>query len=557
MRSVLLLTTVIALGISLLAQTSAPISKGEKSKSATFCTVSGRVVTAAEGNPLKLAHVALAPEHQGRPSDIYAAISDGDGRFRVKEVPPGRYRFVATRAGYVDQQYQSKGAGKGAILALQPKQEVTDVLFRMVMAAVITGRVSDEDGEPMANIQVVALRAPDEEEIEDGGPFSLRKQELIPASSVQTDDRGQYRIFGLKPGDYYMRATDTFEPQSGMQLSGDFFIRQSLGSQYVPVYYPGVLQVNQAQLVSLRAGEEMQADFSMRHGRTVEISGRVIGPNGKPGSNIGVSLQELGVETYGMDHSADVDAEGKFRLKGVPPGSYMLVAYERVEDSRYSARQKIEVGNDNIESISLALGRGANFRGRVLVDGPGDLHLEDIWINLDSVSSDQQSGGFGRVKKDGSFELTDVAEGQYVLSIGTRDPGWYTKSARLGEQDVLAEGLQVEKGLSGGTFEIVIGSSNAQLEGSVTEDEKPVAGAHVRIDPYPATPYNTIRRNKATTDQTGRFLFSDIAPGKYRVSAKFVASGDAQALMSDSQTVTVSEHGHKTVQLTLVPPQSQ
>ena len=346
----------------------------------------------------------------------------------------------------------------------------------MIMAAVVTGRVSEEDGEPMANIQVVALRRPDDEEIEDEGQFSSRKQELLPASSVQTDDRGQYRIFGLKPGEYYMRATHTFEPQSGMQLTDDYFIRQSLGSQYAPVYYPGVLQVNQAQLVSLRAGDEMQADFSLRRAKTVEISGRVIGPDGKPGSNTGVSLEEVGVVTYGADQAADVDAEGKFRLKGVPPGSYTLVAYARVEDSSYIAHQKIELGNDNIDSITLTLGRGANFRGRVTVDGPGNPHVDQIWIGLSSVGPDEQWGGSGRVKKDGSFEIMDVADGNYSVYVENVEPGWYTKSARLGQDDLLAEGLQVEKGHSSGTLDIVISSSTAQVEGSVTEDEKPVVG---------------------------------------------------------------------------------
>src|SRR5438309_7003552 len=107
MRSVLLSGTVIALATNLLTQTSAPTSKGEESKSAISCSVSGRVVSAADGNPLKSAHLALVPEHRARHNDTYAAISDSDGRFVVKNIPPGRYQFLATRAGYVDQQYKS------------------------------------------------------------------------------------------------------------------------------------------------------------------------------------------------------------------------------------------------------------------------------------------------------------------------------------------------------------------------------------------------------------------------------------------------------------------
>src|SRR5205807_10270303 len=81
----------------------------------------------------------------------------------------------------------------------EPGQKISDVLFRMTAAAVITGRVNNEDGEPMIRVQVVALRRPTEEETEEDIPFASRKQTLIPVASSQTDDRGQYRIFGVKP----------------------------------------------------------------------------------------------------------------------------------------------------------------------------------------------------------------------------------------------------------------------------------------------------------------------------------------------------------------------
>jgi hypothetical protein len=98
-------------------------------------------------------------EHESREPQVYAAVSDSDGRFTIKDVPAGRYDFIATHIGYVDQEYQSRGSGTGAILALQPGQEIKDVMFRLTLAAVITGRVNDEDGEPMGLIKVVALPA--------------------------------------------------------------------------------------------------------------------------------------------------------------------------------------------------------------------------------------------------------------------------------------------------------------------------------------------------------------------------------------------------------------
>ena len=140
-----------AAAVLLLVQSPASASK-PADKAPPPCTVSGRVVTAAEGTPVASSRVALIPEHERRESQVYAAISDSSGRFKISDVPAGRYRFLATHTGYVDQHYQSTGGDTGAILALQAGQEVKDVLFRMTLAAVFTGRVNDEDGEPMALI---------------------------------------------------------------------------------------------------------------------------------------------------------------------------------------------------------------------------------------------------------------------------------------------------------------------------------------------------------------------------------------------------------------------
>src|SRR6185369_15064527 len=209
-----------------------PAGQGSKATERVPPTSSifGRVVTAAEATPLKSARVALVPERQASGSpQVYSGISDADGKFNIKGVPAGRYRFFASHNGYVDQQFQYTGVDKGAVLALTAGEEVKDVLFRMSLAAVITGRVDDEDGEPMANIQVVALQRPSEEEREDN-PW-LGHRELSAATGGQTDDRGQYRLFGLKPGEYYIRAIDQFMSTMTMGIaSDDWAVRESLGS---------------------------------------------------------------------------------------------------------------------------------------------------------------------------------------------------------------------------------------------------------------------------------------------------------------------------------------
>jgi hypothetical protein len=507
-------------------------------------------------SPLKSARLTLVPELGGQKTQWYAATTDSDGRFLLKDLVPGRYRFAASRAGFVTQSYKAKGTDDGAVLSLKPGEQVADVLFRMIVSAVVTGRVTNEDGEPMVSAQVVALQRPSEEELEDEGRSASRKWRLQPVSSAQTDDRDQYRIFGLNPGEYYLKAVDSSEPDPNTLVHEASWIRDLLGSEYAPAYYPGVAQASQAQVVFVKAGDEVQADVFMQRTKTVKIAGHVIGRDG-PAKNTWVNLRLAG-DDYGIDRQATTDDKGSFELKGVPPGSYMILAFQRDEGNGvYSAQgqQKVEVSDENIDSIIISVGGGTSFQGRVTVDGASSPKLDRIGIVLSGVDDDGQLWVQGRVKKDGTFEIKSVSDGKYAVSVWGLENDWYIKSARLGSDDILEKGLQLEKSSSAGRLDVVVSSASAQLEGSVSGGDGVVIGASVRAAPEPETPYNRSRSYGARTDQTGHFSLTGLAPGTYRVLAKYPSSPASGILRSEPQIVTLSEHEHRTVQLTIVQAQ--
>ncbi len=542
-----------ALVIASMAQTPASGSAPADKKQPDPCTVSGRVVTAAEGAPIKSARVGLVEHDAGRQTQVYAASTDNDGRFEIKKVDSGRYEFAASHTGYISQRYQSKGTGGGAILALAPGQAVNEVLFRLVRAAVITGRVIDEAGEPMLGVAISVLQKPSAEDIEEAGPKG-KTQELSEMASGTTDDRGDYRVFGLKPGDYYIRATETDRPGWPVTSDGvDWTIQQELGSQYAPLYYPGVAQLDQAQVVSLRGGEEVQADFAMRHIKTMEISGRVIAADGSPATHAFVNLSVPEVSDWSR-MGVGTDGKGEFTIKGVPPGSYILSAQQRDEDKHYEARQKLEVGEEKLGSITLAFARGVTISGHVIAASAGANALDRIRVYLSPVEEDDGTHAWAKVEKDGSFQLKDVVDGSYVLHVFPVEQGWFVKSARQGGEDVYQKGVQVEKGASAGRLEIVLGSDGAQLEGSVTDKDhdQPIAGAQVRLKFDPETPYNRGHGHIINTDQNGHFTFDSLPPGKYSVVARLPsATPEVPAIKSDPQIVTLGEHEHLAIHLNL------
>jgi hypothetical protein len=526
----------------------------------TLCRVEGRVISAADGTSLKSARVVLMPQQRQQAKDPLGTMSDANGHFVLNNVLPGRYEFLAIHSGYVTQHFKpDNGPEKGAILTLGPGQELDNVLFRMTRAAVISGRVLNEEGEPIVGVPVRAERRETEDEFEGEDSVLARRPELSLERATITDDRGEYRLFGLPPNEYYVQVGGLAEPDRTGYDRSDYWIQQSLGSEYGTTYYPGVSQVTQAQVVPLKPGDEVQADIAVHRVKTVEVSGRVRGLSG-PVKHAWVGLESTEDDSYSSSYQDNADENGVFRIMGVPSGSYVLRVYQG-DDGGFGgglrARQKLDVADTNVEGLDLVLGAGANLSGRVIASNPGEqLDFDRMGVMLISTDADNSDTRQARVKKDGTFEMKGVPDGRYALRVWNLAAAWYLKSARSGTEDILDKGLNVEKGSTGGRIEIVMSTSCAHLEGAVVRGDNPQPGAEVRITPDPKTRFNRFRTRSATTDQAGRFSVSDLAPGKYLVVAKISAGAESDSLKSDPQSVTLVERDRKGLELKVLAPQS-
>lgn len=548
------LTSVFLIPVLFAQNAAPPEGKTAEDKPAT-CVVSGRTVTATEGNPLKSARVVLVPERWPELKEVYAASSDAEGHFAVKDVPAGRYTFFAEHRGFVTQHYKARNHDDGPVLSMVAGQKVYDVLFRMAAAAVIAGRVTDEEGEAMSRVQVVALRRPTEDELEEETSYERKRNPMTSIGSAMTDDRGQYRIFGLKPGEYYIRVDDTYDPDWRMQNSEEEYERnQVLGSEYASVYSPGVVQLSQAQVIPIKAGEEAQSDVVMRHVKTVQIAGRVIGNKGLAANAI-VHLEPADASDSMLARGDQTDDKGEFRVRNVAEGSYFIDVYVKDDAApmyQSRARQKVEVSGDNIDGLTISLGNGSTIQGRITADESTKVALGQLEIFLRPTDDEAAISRYNAVKKDGTFEITSVPEGSYSLGVSGLEHEAYIKSVRYGSEDALEKGVQVEGTAAPARIEVTVASSGAELEGSVSDDNGAVAAARVRITPDPLTPYNRFRRRSAITDQFGHFSARGLPPGKYVVTAKPPASEDSSAYKSEPQSFALSENDHQSMQIKLV-----
>lgn len=473
-------------------------------KPANTCTVEGTVLAADSGQPLRKAWVSLS-KTEGREAPA-GAVTDASGRFTIKYVEPARYYLFASRTGYVRQQYgQRDSDSSGTILALSPGQHARDVSFRLIRAAAISGRIYDEDSEPIQNADVQALRY----------RYVNGQRQLAGGGFARTNDLGEYRLFGLAPGQYYVRAD--YNPR---QFGDD-----AAGNTYAPAYYPGSGDPSDATPVALRAGDDFPGvDFSLQPVRNVSISGRVFNAiTGQPGAGANVYLiprtrNPMTSYTFSMQNYVR-DSQGGFKLEGVLPGSYYLVGMVTVEGKRFVSRQPVEVGDSDVQGVNLVIGPGITLKGRLHVEGKADVSGAQIWLN----PRDQQIS-FGNttdtVRPDGSFGLTNVADGSYEVNVFRLPEDAYVKSARLGNEDVLVSGIEITSGQAAGPLEIVVEANGGRVDGSVGKDGKPFSGVTVVLVPEDAAMHKDERWFKqTTTDQYGNFTLRGIRPGDYKIFA--------------------------------------
>lgn len=524
-------------------------------------SLEGRVVNAATGEPVGKASLRLVRTRSTPGPDDwlldYSAVSDSTGKFAIANIEPGKYRLHASRNGFLDVEYGAHGSQTtGTVLDLEHPQQMKDINLRLTPYGVVTGRILDADGEAVEGAQIQFLRS----------RYIDGKKVLASTDQAYTNDLGEYRKYGLTPGKYYVYAED-FE--GAPTLSKD-------KEQYVPVYYPGVVDPAGAIPIDVPAGAQTNAgNMMLRRAPAVAVKGKVVveltETTGPPtvtfSPRIGHDSRAVGNHRVAQ---VRVSASGEFEVRGLTPGSYTaMAAIGKAGIWRISPTVNVDVGATNMEGIVLTIGNYVSVPGRIRVEGDAALDMKSLRVHERAGGPTSDSGYYDpgeRVAEDGMFKLSDLIPDRYGAAVTGLPDGFYTKSIRVGETDITYSGFELRDGPPP-RIDVLVSPKAATVSGVVQtgDTNKPAAGATVVLVPTDKerAPIAELYRH-ATTDQFGRFAFRSVVPGEYKVYAWEDVESTAwmdpefmKPLQGMGESVTVDEGDQASVQVNLIPAESE
>ena len=473
-------------------------------------TIRGHIFAGDTGQPLRRAQVRIFAVEM---RENRLATTDANGAYEFTDVRAGRYTATASKGSYVSISYgQQRLTDAPKPIEIHDRELVERLDFSLPRGGVISGQIVDEFGEPMPEVSVTVERY----------QFVRGRRTLAPTGrQVSTNDLGEFRLFGVTPGQYYLTATSR-----GQQFG---FTPNSIDrTAYPRTYFPGTTNAAEAQRLAIQSGQEL-ADLVMvlRPIQAARITGTVTGTDGKPMVPGNVMLSSTNGFGFMSAGGAPVRPDGTFTLSNVAPGEYTLRAQRMGPPSSTGegpefAVTKLVVAGEDISDVHLAASPPSIATGRIVVDPalvaqlPTPLVLSVFPLEFDGTPPPPPA----RVADDFTFEIK-AAPGVMRIGLGGFGPpphGWTIRSVRLNGTDVTDSGLLFKPNENISGVEIELTNRLATVSGLVTDSRGNPATDYTAIvfsqDKEKWT-QNTRYQGAGRPDQDGRFKISSLPPGEY------------------------------------------
>jgi uncharacterized protein (DUF2141 family) len=493
-------------------------------------------------------------------------VTDDEGRFRFSELPAGRYVVGAIKPGYVPATYGARRPMRtgepqtGTAIVIQDGQETTNITLTMLRGAVITGTIRGIDGQPARGIRVGLFQ------FRPLPPSGARMPAEVRVTNVDnvTDGRGTYRIFGLPPGEYFVAAfppsTADLEPTRDVDLlrasgptrgatpSAAGAIRPKAATTsspmrpavgFAPVFYPASPSSSDASPITLRASEvRAGVDMQLQLVPNSRVEGTVHAPDGRPAAGVSLWLYpltgpaELRVD-WGFMGGVVSDADGRFSIKGVPPGSYSVRATTRTNANSPNTPSlwgftDVTVQSDDVH-VTVPLEPGVPVVGRVTFDAvtqptPQDVARVRIALVTDGTRFATVNLPYASIEPSGEFRFASVPAGRYRLMVsitGASPAPWMPVSARLNGEDALDAMAEIQQGKPASAL-VTFTDRATQLSGRMLDGSSRPAPEYFLVV-FPADhrmwTWQSRRIQQTRPAHNGNFAFDHLPPGDYLLAA--------------------------------------
>jgi len=524
--------------------------------------IRGRVVAADTGRPLRRARIQVSSPELGR--NTRTASTNADGQYEIKDLPAGRYTVSVTRGGYLTLLYgQRRPFEQGKPLQVLDRQVIDHIDFALPKMSLISGRITDEAGDPIEGAVVVAMRS----------TYLNGQRRLVGVGQmVRTDDAGSYRITGLSPGSYVVLA----RTNDKWTLSvGDH--DETMG--YAPTYFPGTTNAEAARKLSLGLGGEASAtDFSLIPGRGAKVSGTATDSHGRPFTNVTLSQETRTQEggAFYITGSTSVAPDGTFTIVNVTPGEYLVGA--RTVDKPSSdetpevALVPIVLDGVDIADVALMGSSGGSMQGHLVTDGGTLPKTARVQIRLAERVVGQPSPillgafktpGIGQVNDDGTFTVNNVF-GRVRFDI-TLPEGWAVRAILHQGRDITDLPVELKSREEWSGVQVLLTNQFATVTNRMVDAKgTPITDGTVIVFAADSSKWFEGSRfvRAARPDQQGQAQIKGLPPGEYlAVAVDYVENGlwyDPDYLDSirhSAERFMVSEGESRSLSLKLVTAQ--
>jgi protocatechuate 3,4-dioxygenase beta subunit len=516
-------------------------------------TLYGRITEQGSDRPLPGALVMLRGSDG---SQKQRAVADASGRYELTDVQPGEYVLWASagdhRSTHLSQAYgrpepMDPWMRQRSNLELNAGDRRTDVNIALARALAIEGRLIDPWDEPMANVAIELKRA-------DDSP--------APSGQSRSNDRGEFRLYGLRPGRYRVCAV----PEGGFTPSAD-------SRRFVRTCYPAAPSESNASDIVVSTSDVAGIEIKVQRSETLSIAGTVQDADGNLVDGAGVAAVNLDRHEIASDART---RDGQFSLDGLTAGRYIVHASvggpANRSDTRPPARQRetgfveVDLAGANAAGLMIGVSKGRTVRGRVLLEGIATppFKLQQLGVQANPPLNAWRfstSRSSSPVDDRLTFELSEIFHLPLTVYLGGLPEDWLVKEIRYGDRDILDVPTDLAAVAEGTRLEIVVTNQVATpLVRVVDEPGAPAASYEVVAFPSDRARWKqpTLRhQQRESTAKNGVVKLGPLVPGEYLVAA--LSPEDSRLLAMDptrveslaplATRVTFSKEENRTLEL--------